>query len=732
MESKIRQEAKTAINNIPSLGEFFLIWLVLNIVLYINFQDTKIKIFVDFFVFVIGCIIISYVRQKLVKNVEEINNSKAIIYRSEVLYRSIFENAVDGIFIISPAGKILEVNEAFATMHGYTIEEIQNKNLKELDSKEDSEKLDDRLKRITDGEKLTLEVQHIHKNGHSFPLEVTLSKINFEEESYIQAIYRDISFKKDVEQKLYTEAERLTSITQQVPGMIYQFLRRTDGTYSFLFASESVKDIYRLTPEELYNDGSLISQVIHPDDKPELIKNIKESVSNLSHFNHEYRVNYNDGTVRWLRGSSTPQKLEDGSILWNGYISDITEERINREEKLKLEQHFAETQRLESLGILAGGIAHDFNNILTVIMNYCEQLKTNSNKTFSKEEQILKIENAAQRATNLCKQMLTYAGKKDVAKTHFNMNHEVKEMVNMLRSALKKNITIEYDLRNSTEYIFGDQSQLQQVIMNIIINATESIGEKTGIVKVWLDNITFISDQTHKDFLGRSIAPGKYLCFTIIDNGCGMTEETQKRIFEPFYTTKFIGRGLGMSAILGIVKSHSGAIQIESKIDFGTTIKIYLPDTLRETEEDTMTIEFNSDFKITEGSILLAEDEEELRLIGTDLINDIGLDTILAKNGFEAVENFKKQKDEILLVILDMTMPLMGGSEAYHEIRKITNSVPIIFCSGNDIGNLINLFDNDPYVSFIQKPYFPRELMATIIKMLTKKWRNVMYNWKYK
>ncbi len=248
--------------------------------------------------------------------------------------------------------------------------------------------------------------------------------------------------------------------------------------------------------------------------------------------------------------------------------------RQAEKDKQALDQQFQQAQKLESLGILAGGIAHDFNNILTIIIGHCYMITMEPDNAL---DQVLPIQKAAERAADLCRQMLAYAGKALIAKVEISMTTLVEEMIHMLKTTTQKNVVIKPDLSADVPPINGDASQLRQIVKNLIINSSEAIGEEQGEVTVSLKSIAVRPGHSDRDHLGKVIPHGWYACLEVTDNGCGMDEETKSRIFEPFYTTKFAGRGLGMSATLGIITAHNGSLQLTSHQGQGTTIKVLLP-----------------------------------------------------------------------------------------------------------------------------------------------------------
>jgi signal transduction histidine kinase/ActR/RegA family two-component response regulator len=397
-------------------------------------------------------------------------------------------------------------------------------------------------------------------------------------------------------------------------------------------------------------------------------------------------------------------------------MHDITEIKRAEEERQNLEKQLQHAQKMESLGVLSGGIAHDFNNILTIILGHCYILKADIDSGIDAKIHVEQIEAAGNRAADLCRQMLTYAGKSPLLQTKFSLSQLVDEVVKMLNSAIKKNVTIKVDLNHDIPMIIGDSSQIQQVIMNLIINAGEAIGDNQGTIAVNLKK-TVIDDSTtpETDYFGSRILPGSYACLEVSDSGCGMSDETKQRLFEPFYTTKFTGRGLGMSAILGIVKAHNGTLQLASTPDVGTTFKVYIPlNSVQEQFEDVMLIDTIETAISAKSTILLVEDDDMLRTMESALLETLGFSTITAANGREALELYKARINEIDLIMLDLVMPEMGGVEAYHELRKIDLEVPIIICSGYGVESVADIIETDVRASFLHKPYNTGELLRVL------------------
>lgn len=399
-------------------------------------------------------------------------------------------------------------------------------------------------------------------------------------------------------------------------------------------------------------------------------------------------------------------------------MRDITERKRAEEERLKLEAQFQQTQKLESLGVLAGGIAHDFNNILTIILGHCYMVKEDFDSGMTDKAHVEKIEAAANRAADLCRQMLAYAGNSPQCNVQINLWLLLDEIVKMLKSAIKKNVSIHLDLKRDIPVISGDNAHIQQIVMNLIINAAEAIGDKNGTITVALKKVEIQAGKSDVDFSGTAILPGGYAVLEVSDTGCGMDDDVKNRIFEPFFTTKFAGRGLGMSAILGIIKSHNGALQLSSTPGAGTTFKVYFPLPAADITVETTPLALHSSFFPAEGVVLLVDDEESLRNIGTVLLEAMGFSVVVAANGSDAIKLFKLHGKEIQLVMLDLIMPEMGGIEAYHQLRTIDDTVPIIICSGYGAESVADVITADAKAGFLHKPYKPAELRSTFSEIL--------------
>jgi PAS domain S-box-containing protein len=385
-----------------------------------------------------------------------------------------------------------------------------------------------------------------------------------------------------------------------------------------------------------------------------------------------------------------------------GYTIDITERKQSEAERLKLEQQLLHTQKLESLGVLAGGIAHDFNNLLMAILGNADLALRRLNPESPAVENLQNIEQASAQAADLAKQMLAYSGKGKFVIEHLQLNRLLEEMLHMLQVSISKNAVLRVNLTPTLPTVEADATQIRQIIMNLVINASEAISEKSGIIAITTGCMDCDKEYLRNVWLEDNLTDGLYVYLEVADTGCGMTKETLNKLFDPFFSTKFTGRGLGMSAVLGIVRGHRGAIKVYSEPGKGSTFKILLPASDRPAELFNGAAPENG--WTGGGSVLLVDDEETIRGIGSEMLHELGFTTLTAKDGKEALEVFK-QNPGIELVILDLTMPHMDGEECFRELRRLQPGIKVIMSSGYNEQEVTQKFVGKGLAGFIQKPY---------------------------
>ncbi len=388
-------------------------------------------------------------------------------------------------------------------------------------------------------------------------------------------------------------------------------------------------------------------------------------------------------------------------------LHDVTAERHAEVEKERFADWVREAKRLESLGLLAGGIAHDFNNLLTVILGQAEIASARCSDTDGVAEPLASIVMAAERAAELTDQMLTYAGRADTVVRPFDLNGLVREMGELLHVATPKGGELGFELTEGLPLVAADQGQMSQVILNLITNASDSLGDASGTITL-RTGICDVESSLEPEL--DSAMP--HVFFAVADTGVGMDDETKRHVFDPFYTTKSTGRGLGLATAFGIVQAHGGSIRVESEAGKGTLFTVALPRSLDQTISVPDPSPLPSPWHAT-GVALVVDDEDEVRRVAREMVAATGFDVIEAVNGERAIEHFIDRQSEISFVLLDVTMPGVDGVAVLRSIRARSTSVPVILMSGYAEINQIGIED-DPWTWFLKKPFRSVDMTAVI------------------
>jgi signal transduction histidine kinase len=504
---------------------------------------------------------------------------------------------------------------------------------------------------------------------------------------------RVVAERERAEAALRASQEAFQSFMAHFPGLAY--VKEADTTV--VFASEGFRTYLGLDPAALTGKTNAESfpepfaSAITRDDLRVVTtgqaERIEEDFAGRSWVTNKFVIPQADGTRRL-----------------GGLTLDVTEAKQSEEERRQLERQMEQAQRLESLGVLAGGIAHDFNNLLTSILANVEILRAGPRASTSADACLADVEAAARSASGLCQQMLAYAGRARFAPELVDVGVLVRSMLQLLRSSLSHKLQLELALPGRPlPPVKGDPSRLKQVVMNLVINAAEAMGDGHGTVAVTVGTVQAGPERLRQAVLGEGLAEGEYLNLEVSDTGSGMDARTQRRVFEPFFTTKFAGRGLGLPAVLGIVRQLGGAIELESAPGQGTKFRVLLPTV--EAAAPAAGPAAPVDPWTGDGAVLVVDDEPAVRRTLGRMLRLLGFEMIEARGGEEGIEIHRREAGRIRAVVLDLTMPNLDGVETLRRLRQADPDVYVVVASGYAEADVEARFRGEAPDGFVQKPF---------------------------
>jgi len=514
---------------------------------------------------------------------------------------------------------------------------------------------------------------------------------------------------------------RLKNILQHSREIIYSF-DLTRGRFSYL--SPACFSLTGFTPAELEKTGlSGLLERVHPEDKDKILRLIET----LRHRTKDRewlglvdaRFRHRDGQYRSL--SDHLHVCYDSSgeaVTLNGSVRDVTQVAHLEESMRILERKFQDSQKMASLGLLSSGIAHDFNNLMTVVLGNAELALLDCGG--SDDGVLDEIKRTSLRAAELATQMLVYTGKATVVVDNINLSSVVREMGSLLDVSISKKVTIQYSLSDDLSVIRGDISQIRQVAMNLITNASEAIGDRSGVIAISIHGVELRPGDVKDVFPPEHVLDGSYVLLEVSDTGAGMDGKTLRKIFDPLFTTKVTGRGLGLASLLNAVQRHNGAVEVKSEVGRGTVFRIYFP--VEEGVAEATTEDANADDEWRGyGTVLIADDKESIREITRALLERMGFRVITASDGFETVRLYTEHPEEISVLLMDINMPSLNGLEAALRIRHINPTVPVLFMSGYPREHVMDRFGKQPHTDFINKPFQRQELAVAIRGVMENK-----------
>jgi len=499
---------------------------------------------------------------------------------------------------------------------------------------------------------------------------------------------------------------------RQIFDTAHEGIWTTDADRNTSLVNDRMAEMLGYTIEEMR--GRPISDFMDDGDQTKHVARREAGIADV----HELPLRCKDGARLWTLMSTNP--LYDNRGRYAGalaMVSDITDRKRAEQERRELEAQMRQAQKLESLGVLAGGIAHDFNNLLTGIIGNAGMALEESAGYPRLHHNVEEIDAAARRAAGLCQLMLTYSGKGQIHVAPVDLNALIREMGDLLGVSKSKKAAIEYELADGLPTVDADAAQIGQILMNLITNASEALGEESGVIAIRTGTLQCDKNFLRDTYLSPSLPAGEYVYLEVRDTGVGMDGDTIDKIFDPFFSTKFVGRGLGLAAVLGIIRSHNGAIKVESAPGLGTTFCVLLPvGRMAEVEAEQ---QMETGGRGVAGRTVLAVDDEDVVLsLIKRVLEAAGASVMTADNGQAAVECFRDYHEDIDCVVLDLTMPEMNGEETLRELRQIRDDVRVVISSGYAEEDVTMRFHGQNVAEFISKPFAPNQLLAAVTRLL--------------
>jgi len=629
---------------------------------------------------------------------------------SEERFRVTFEEAPAGIGHVTLEGRYIRVNDRLCEITGYSREELLARRWQEITHPDDV-KLDEEaaIGLFTAGRaSYSLEKRYVRKDGSHVWVNLTVALVRdgAGDPSYFISIVTDQTEYRHAREDLQSERNLLRTLVDGLPDSVY--IKDREGRYVMNnLADQRLLGVRR--PEDVVGrtvfDFAPLRK--HADLYFKDDRRVLETGQPVIARDEPFTLP--DGSEGWFCTTKLPLRNAAGEITGLiGITADVTRRKRDEQDKIKMTRMLETTQKLEAMGLLAGGIAHDFNNLLTGIHGHAGLIRLQSGDRDDLLPSIHQIEQAARRASELCQQMLDYSGQHRNDRQRLDLNATIKQTLPLLQHSIHKKAQLTFEPAENLPALDADASQFRQVVMNLVINASDALKGDNGVIRVETGVIR--ADREYLDGLvyDDQLPPTDYLFIDVIDNGSGMSKEICARVFDPFYTTKKEGRGLGLATVIGIVRSHGGGIRIHSQPDQGTVFRVLMPacDAPAEQFPDDEQTGWNWHGA---GRVLVIDDEETVRTVSARILEALGFSPTLAKDGQEGAELFRQHAADYKMVLTDLSMPIMDGAEACRRIKSMRHDIPIVLMSGYWEEQAKDDFDT-PVSGFLKKPFSPEQL----------------------
>ncbi len=628
---------------------------------------------------------------------------------SEERFRVLFEQAADIILLmeITPEGfpMIRDANSATSRLLGYERDELIGQPVSIIEAAPDASKMiEERREEVlsASGKKI-FEAKHRCKDGTVRDFECSVTEMQISSKTFAISVERDITEKKRVGEKLRESEQRFRSLVETTSNWVWE----VDPKGFFTYASPKIKDILGFEPEEVI--GKTPFDFMLPQEARRVAADLREVIESQKAFVGKESTNrHKDGRLVVLESSGVPYFDGVGQFRgFRGIERDITERK-------SLEAQLIQAQKMEAVGLLAGGIAHEFNNILGGILGYASLMRLKMEPDHPFWRYVETIEKSSQRAAVLTSQLLGFARKGKYDLRLLNLNLLAEDTLAIVRQTFDRAVTVEAQLAESLPKVEGDTMQLQQVLMNLCINARDAMPKGGSLV------LTTGTEQVAEgdERIPLESKPGWYVLLSVADTGCGMDEETLAKIFEPFFTTKEKGKGtgLGLAMVYGVVKNHGGFVTVRSEVGRGSVFTLHLPAAEKPLDRrpEALAAPEKSRGAVSDQTILVVDDEESIRSLARDILEGEGYRVLLAEDGARALEIYCEHQGEIGLVVLDLIMPKLGGGEVFLKMKEMDPGVHVLVSSGYSQEGKAQEILSGGALGFVQKPFRVRDLITQV------------------
>lgn len=601
--------------------------------------------------------------------------------------------------------RFLEVNDAACQVYGHDREAFLLLTLRDIRPPEEVVLLEGNVARGREPFQRSGTWCHMTRAGRVFEVEITSHALPYQGRDAALVMAQDISARYQEEQDLKRSHVRLAQARRLARLGTWDYYLLTDKVEG----AEAFLELLGLQGQTAIRCARDFFALVHPEDRAWVKEWIQKALKGEANLDFEHRVLLDSGEERVIRLSA--EVICEGPDrpiqLW-GVVQDVTEARRRLMADLQ-------SQKLESLGLLAGGIVHDFNNLLTAMLaNF--QLAAETIPGDSPAHRYLRLAaSAAEKSALLTSQLLGYSGKGRFRVQPLDLNLAVQEVLDMLRLSLGPKVELHLHFEEGLPPVLGDPAQIQQVILNLATNGAEALGGQPGTLRITTQSVVLDEDYIRGTFAPTDqVRPGPYVCFQMSDTGCGIPPDRLARIFDPFYTTKPKGRGLGLAALLGIIRSHGGALKVYSEEGRGTNFRIFLPAARREALQAAQVPDPEGRWTAG-GKVLVVDDDDLVRATARGVLEREGFEVLEASSGILCLDALRGASGRIRLVLMDLTMPGMDGVETYQALRALDANVRVVLTSGYNEQEAINRFVQGDLAGFVQKP-FSADGLAQVVR----------------